>query len=548
MRRRDARHPGDPGRALLTRRALIERSALALGGVLLARASIRDAEAQVAGFNYFVAPNGSDGNPGTLASPWAITSLLDPASKFATSAGKANWARLSGKTIGLLPGTYNLAPLCDPAVVPNNGPILNLPAGTTSANTVVAACSAAGVYQPLAATLDAGNVTGAGPYYYAPAIGSTTMRGNGGYITVAGLTVQNCNGSGIDFTYDPGVGAANSLVIRDNVVQGITTTVAGNNPGCIRGQTLVNSLVTNNLLYNFCVRSAEASSGDWIHIAAILMYFGNGTTYSYNTIYNSIPSSGIHLKGASGSGSANDNRNSTIAYNFIQIPYQGSLGIVDFASTNTASVNYVNNNIVCADGCVMHGGVNTVDENSLADTTYVYNNTLYSALSNQDSGLSQMGTNLANGIVWFNNIAYVPNVTNFGYLGNLVVTNAALALCDFNCWPVQARTQKALMAGNFSQSNPGNWLVTPYSYTLPAWQAALGVDQHSLAANPGFTPQSLSPTSYQLPANSPCAGAGRIGGVASGAATDMGAWGGNALRIGYTAATPPNPPTQLSVS
>jgi hypothetical protein len=545
---RDGRNPGARGQSLLSRRTLLERSALALGGVLLGRAGIEVAEAQVAGFSYFIAPNGSDANPGTLASPWAITTLLDPSSKYATAAGKANWAKVSGKTIGLLPGTYSLAGLCDSAVVPGNGPILNLPAGTAAANTVVASCSTSGVYQPLAATLDAGTVSGAGPYFYAPAIGSTTMRGNGGYITVAGLTVQNCNGSGIDFTYDPGVGSANNLVIRDNVVQGIITTVAGNNPGCIRGQTLVNSLVTNNLLYNFCVTSAEASSSDWIHIAAILMYFGNGTTYSYNTIYNTIPSSGIHLKGAGGSGSANDNRNSTIAYNFIQIPYTGSLGIVDFASTNTASVNYVNNNIVCADGGIMHGGVNTVDENTLSDTTYVYNNTLYSPLATLDSGWSQMGTNLAKGITWFNNIAYAPNVSNFGYLGNIVITNAALALSDYNCWPAPAATQKILMAGNFSQSNPGNWLLYPYGYTLSGWQAALGADQHSLAANPGFTPQPLSPTSYQLPANSPCAGAGRIGGVPSGGATDMGAWGGNALRIGYTAATPPNPPSQFSVS
>jgi hypothetical protein len=56
-------------------------------------------------FDFYVSPTGSDRNPGTLAEPWAITSL----SLFKANAyNVANCQATAGKRVGFLPGTYYL--------------------------------------------------------------------------------------------------------------------------------------------------------------------------------------------------------------------------------------------------------------------------------------------------------------------------------------------------------------------------------------------------------------------------------------------------------
>lgn len=66
-------------------------AATTASGILLPRAS----EAQtVSMINYYIGPNGSDGNPGTQTQPWAITAL------------QSKSAAIAGKTVGLLDGTY----------------------------------------------------------------------------------------------------------------------------------------------------------------------------------------------------------------------------------------------------------------------------------------------------------------------------------------------------------------------------------------------------------------------------------------------------------
>lgn len=49
-------------------------------------------------FDYYISPTGSDSNPGTLASPWAITALATKTSS------------ITNKTVGLLDGTYIVTP------------------------------------------------------------------------------------------------------------------------------------------------------------------------------------------------------------------------------------------------------------------------------------------------------------------------------------------------------------------------------------------------------------------------------------------------------
>jgi hypothetical protein len=57
-------------------------------------------------FDYYISTTGSDGSPGALAAPWAITSLMN---RSINANNKANYAKTSGKRIGFLPGAYNVS-------------------------------------------------------------------------------------------------------------------------------------------------------------------------------------------------------------------------------------------------------------------------------------------------------------------------------------------------------------------------------------------------------------------------------------------------------
>ena len=68
---------------------------------------------------------------------------------------------------------------------------------------------------------------------------------------------------------------------------------------------------------------------------------------------------------------------------------------------------------------------------------------------------------------------------------------------------------------------------------LSSWQNLKGLDTHSIVGSPNLPLiDSSDPNAYKLPANSPAKNTGRIGGIPSGAPTDMGAWGNGATSIG----------------
>ena len=497
--------------------------------------------------DFYISNTGNDAGAGTQADPWAITTLLNPSSTHATANGPTNRGRLSGKTVGLLAGTYDLSGLVDTGHVNDENPILCIPSGSLGAPTQVVSCNNSGVYASSAVTLDAHNTAGgtggSGAWHYAPAIGQT--YNDTGYVTIDGLIVQNCNGANISF-YGSFTGAGASItniIVQNCTGQGTSTTVAGNNPGVIRLIGVKNSAFTNNKLYNYLTTNAGDGSD---HLNAILAFGSNNCSYTYNTIYNSISSSGVHLKAASGTNSANDNKNCTIAYNFIEIPYAGSYGIFDFSSTDTSSVNVVHHNIVNADSVLLHGGYGCANEglNSTpgpADSNVIYNNTFYSGLASTQTGRLTLGTSLTNGITFYNNAFYVPNSTAFGYLGLmdfglLASTPPTISLSDYNCFVGYASANQVLMYGTTinSATNPGFWLLYPYTKTLAGWQAANSCDSHSVASSTvGITPVALTPSSY-----SPSSGAwyqtGKSNGTPGGVTCNMGAWDGVVAQIGST--------------
>ncbi len=92
-------------------------------------------------FDYYISTTGSDSNPGTLASPWAITALNSPSLR----------GLYAGKSVGLIAGVYNIHSLVQAAN--STGPALCVQGGTSGSPTYIASCNASGVYTPRVAQI-----------------------------------------------------------------------------------------------------------------------------------------------------------------------------------------------------------------------------------------------------------------------------------------------------------------------------------------------------------------------------------------------------------
>src|SRR6185312_8312991 len=103
-------------------------------------------------FDFYISTTGSDSNAGTLASPWAITSLTRTS---------GNRSAIAGKRIGLLPGTYGIYNLWITGVTnlsgnlatasssstgtyAYNAPVLALPSGSAGSRTFIGASDSSG--------------------------------------------------------------------------------------------------------------------------------------------------------------------------------------------------------------------------------------------------------------------------------------------------------------------------------------------------------------------------------------------------------------------
>ena len=128
-------------------------------------------------FDYYISTTGNDSNPGTLTAPWAFTSF---------NYSNANNAKMAGKRVGLIAGTY------DPATLTAQSTgytwcMMNVPAGTSSASTYIASCNTSGVYTPRVAIIEPSRVP-SNPILGGN--GSQSTAGIASYITIDGLTIS----------------------------------------------------------------------------------------------------------------------------------------------------------------------------------------------------------------------------------------------------------------------------------------------------------------------------------------------------------------------
>ena len=393
-------------------------------------------------------------------------------------------------------------------------------------------------------------------YDYAPAIGILdSFNSYLGYATIDGFTIQNVNGAGINVqAFSSPYTTISNMVIKNNVLNNYITYTSGNNPGLIRIQGLNTSTITNNYLSNWGVNSNENLGVDGEHLAAILSYFGHNNSYTYNTVYNNmIPCMGVKLKGQGG---IYDNSNSTLAYNYVEVncPSGGSLGIPDFSAPISNSTNYVHHNIIWAATPLQHGGLGSTDNNTTVDTNYIYNNVFYNdQTSNFSNNFVQFGSGQSNGINWYNNIFYQPNLSTYTatyYLGEIAAANAGIV--NYNSYSPFTTSTNALGLGTYGSS--GNWQNgnnNGHYYTFSNWKSTTGLDTNSFAINPNFnTPTSLGsgggPSTFTLLSGSSLINAGRTGGTFMGSQINIGAWDGTIMQIGSLINTLPVLPAVIS--
>jgi len=316
--------------------------------------------------------------------------------------------------------------------------------------------------------------------------------------------------------------------------------IGGNDNDNVAGiylQGYTGAWIHNNKIHNVQPATNGQNPDD---VAGIYSYYCHSNIYEYNTIYDC--NNAIFDK-------YYPNGNHTWRYNYLEsnglypqnCVHGGSGGLIS-GDTQT-----VHNNIMLAPQTGFWDG--SLSNLASKQSLLFYNNTCLFAAGH--GGPSYPAAGSGANVTQYNNVWSYPSC-DYGGVWNY--PSPSLVASDYNLVGTYAASSKAL--GMSSLANLG----VPTLYTLAAWRAAFGLDQHSAALNPSFvsptfSAASLNPRGYALVAGTAGSASGsspgRVGGVSSGATCDMGAWGGASAptQIGcnFSAVVTPNPPT-LTVS
>jgi len=452
-------------------------------------------------FDYYISPTGSDNNPGTSASPWALTALNTKRGTYA------------GKRVGVLPGTYNCLSLVGGQYTGDfSTPAFSIAGGTASSQTVVQSTVLRG------AILDAGANSSNNPNGQ-PLIGTIGTAGAGaGYITIDGFEIKNCYNRAISVGQVTGAPLAGSrlpgLIVQNNYVHDLTNNIGGANATAITVYSSQGAVVQNNYITNlYCNFSRACGIEYWTSINAVTQF---------NTVISNSTQQfgGIFHKNAS-------QHSNTVRYNFIDMTRSGTgdvsgMTIDDDGDGTTTST--VNNNIIVANNAVQPYQIAVGNFPASLNHQTWYNNT-FVGIPNCTVG-SWIRFSAPGSIKVYNNI--IKRGTTGGR-GDLDTNASALALLDYNCYP--SSISLGLSADNSTAyPNTLSNTISSWASTLPA--STIGKDAHSIAADPAFVASGSGPGYYKLKQGSPCVGKGSSNGTASGSATDMGAWGNGATQVG----------------
>jgi hypothetical protein len=526
-------------------RAVSRREILRIGGIFIPAAILlpkwmtANAQTTSTTFDFYVSPTGSDSNPGTVAAPWAITSLMN---RSINANNQANFNKTSGKRIGFLPGTYNVSTQMQGDSFTG---AFQIDGGTSGSPTYYGSCNSSGQYSLGTATITAltsGGLPGGGLSYPAngPILGGlTNTPRTGGYVTIDGLRFTA-------FTYKAirlgGVSSSDGPAITGDVhiqnceffgqfqQSGATT----DNFACIwldgtaTGGT-GNYIITNNYFHN---NIGVVSTGEQ-HLCSIFLFNCANVQIIYNT--------GVNC-GTLAWGKDHANQGTTVAYNYIDTTALSNgpqlYGFSDFTgsfsgTTGLTLTSTFHHNIVVTNGWGF--GLRGAAANEAWETPVnIYNNTIVMSGSPYPAIWANSRLGDTGHISIYNNI--ITGAADGSGYKHITIGAQALSRIDYNGESSSTMSWRLIALGD------GNATVASFTTAL-AFAAGVvsnggvsGFEAHSVSNNsPQFTGINTGQlsTQYQLQAGSPFKGVGSTTGAVGGSACDMGAWGGG------------SPPTQI---
>jgi hypothetical protein len=431
---------------------------------------------------------------------------------------------------------------------------LQIPGGKPSAPTYVGSSNAAGQYSARAATitaLSAGGVFGgfAGIRNNGPVVAHTQASYGSGYITLDGLVFTGFAYKAVRIGgISSGDGPAN---VHGVIVQNCVFTGGAHNAGDSTDNSdslwldgTIGAVATNNYFYN----NTGFSAGSSDHVDAIILWSTQGTVLEYNTCINA---GGFHSKEIA-------NQGAMVQYNYIDVSMYTSQSsanaLFDFCGAPTPGLTQTTNihhNILLSSYFAMSLVNGLTQTEGFTTPVNIYNNTvIMKSMGGYVETAVWIFSSLPRSVAFYNNI--LTGAASSDY--KMVRINAdAPRLWDYNLFPASGMSW-ALVAN-------ANGAATQGAYgSLGAMQAAISslggistFDTHSVASNnPGFIGSGTLAAIYQLTSGAAAAGAGRVGGVSSGASVNMGAWDGIVTQIGSsinsTATVLPDPPSNVTVS
>lgn len=342
--------------------------------------------------------------------------------------------------------------------------------------------------------LDAKNVIGN------PAIGSSARD----YIAIEGFTIINPGDKGIVVMGEST--RVKGVVIQSNTISGVWRPDHDNTDG-IRIEDASYTVVRNNRIYD--VRNGAATH----NAAAIKLYQADHTLVENNEIYD--VEAGIYDKQQ---GEFNTFRRNAI--------HECGIIAINFAwdgSGPDAHDNQAYENVIY--NCPLGLAVTATDGGRIYNTS-IYNNTV---VNYTQAGLSLPGggqTYPSNTRFW-NNIFYrlaQPGAVDFFTYDD---PPGSIGLSDCNLFAIGLRAQV------------GRYATDKTFTSLPSWRASYGWDTNSLVADPLFV--NMTANDFRLQPRSPAHGAGRTGGVSTGAPVNIGAYTTGTELIGVSDGNKPLP-------
>jgi len=476
------------------------------------------------GFDYYIGLGGNDANPGTLASPWAITSLLNPRLPTCTATAKANQALMQSKRIGLIAGTYTPNTVMGSLSNLNfQEPVLIVPKGTPAAFTYLASCDATGAYSARASIInfgltDTNNPAGTGEP--APGIGGSDALGTG-YTIIDGLELTNTNdqivmlGSGNNVTNLPNH-------IRNCYIHGVNSTTTGANSAGITAYSCNGSIIENNKITNI-VNSSNRNT-------AIELWGCRNCILQYNTIVMAnAGSAAIYIKNQT----PQTQFGNTIRYNYADLSAATSLGgagVYGWDITGTSANTSVFHHNIALGIQSFREGLAGVSNQSQVENQQFYNNTFVTPTQFNPGSLVTVGSGPV--LTYYNNIHASPNS---GFQGVFLTNSDNPVLIDYNLYQAINNGLNAPGSGcAASMASPKTTLATWQAAIAAAAPSCIGKEAHALTGTPTFvggTP-ALPAQAWQLTSGSIGHLAGSSTGQVGGTAIDMGAWGGTDVNTG----------------